>query len=46
MGVGNLKLSLCMIVRDEEKTLERCLNSVKEFIDEIILIDTGSIDET
>ena len=41
-----ISISLCMIVKDEEKTLERCLNSVKSFIDEIIIVDTGSIDKT
>ncbi|MGL5354625.1 MAG: glycosyltransferase [Clostridium sp.] len=41
-----ITLSLCMIVKDEEKTLERCLNSVKSFIDEIIIVDTGSTDAT
>ena len=39
-------LSLCMIVKDEGKTLERCLNSVKSFINEIIIVDTGSKDNT
>lgn len=39
-------LSLCMIVRNEEKVLERCLKSVKEFVDEIIIVDTGSTDKT
>ena len=34
----NITLSLCMIVKDEEKTLARCLNSVKSFIDEIIIV--------
>lgn len=38
--------SLCMIVKDEEKTLARCLNSVKEIMDEIIIVDTGSSDRT
>lgn len=42
----NISLSLCMIVKDEEATLERCLNSVKSFIDEIIIVDTGSTDST
>ena len=41
-----ISISLCMIVKDEEKTLERCLNSVKSFIDEIIIVDTGSTDKT
>lgn len=35
-----------MIVKDEAKTLGRCLNSVKSFISEIIIVDTGSKDET
>ncbi|CAI6081294.1 hypothetical protein PAECIP112173_03172 [Paenibacillus sp. JJ-100] len=39
-------ISLCMIVKDEERTLERCLNSVKGIVDEIIIIDTGSTDNT
>lgn len=40
------KISLCMIVRNEEKFLEQCLNSVKELVDEIIIVDTGSTDRT
>ena len=39
-------ISLCMIVRDEEAYLEQCLNSVKDIIDEIIIVDTGSTDNT
>ena len=35
-----------MIVRDEAATLARCLNCVKSFADEIIVVDTGSTDET
>lgn len=35
-----------MIVKNEEKTLARCLESVKGFFDEIVIIDTGSTDET
>lgn len=35
-----------MIVRDEEGTLARCLDSVKDIVDEIIIVDTGSIDKT
>lgn len=41
-----ISLSLCMIVKNEEKTLERCLSSVKSFVDEVIIIDTGSTDST
>ena len=36
------EISLCMIVRDERETLARCLDSVKEAVDEIIIVDTGS----
>ncbi len=39
-------LSLCMIVKDEEQFLADCLNNVKEIVDEIILVDTGSSDKT
>ena len=35
-----------MIVRDEEGTLSRCLDSVKDIVDEIIIVDTGSALET
>jgi len=37
-------LSLCMIIKNEEKCLERCLSSVKNCIDEIVIVDTGSTD--
>jgi tetratricopeptide (TPR) repeat protein len=39
-------VSLCMIVRDEEGVLERCLRSVAEYVDEIVVVDTGSTDRT
>lgn len=39
-------LSLCMIVKNEEKNLARCLMSVKPVVDEMIVIDTGSSDKT
>ncbi|WP_339278965.1 glycosyltransferase family 2 protein [Paenibacillus sp. FSL W8-1187] len=40
------RLSLVMIVRDEEKRLGRCLSSVQELVDEIVVVDTGSRDQT
>jgi len=40
------KVSLCMIVKDEEAYLPRCLKSVKDYVDEIIVVDTGSTDKT
>ncbi|PIO06820.1 glycosyltransferase family 2 protein, partial [Candidatus Woesearchaeota archaeon CG08_land_8_20_14_0_20_43_7] len=39
-------ISLCMIVKDEEKHLKDCLDSVKGLVDEIIIVDTGSTDDT
>ena len=39
-------VSLCMIVKNEEKALGDCLSSVKPFVDEIIVVDTGSADRT
>lgn len=41
-----VKISLCMIVRDEEDVLARCLESVSDVVDEIIIVDTGSVDRT
>jgi glycosyltransferase involved in cell wall biosynthesis len=41
-----MQISLCMIVKNEEDTLRRCLESVKELVDEIIIVDTGSTDRT
>lgn len=39
-------LSLCMITKNEEKVLARCLDSVKDIAEEIIIVDTGSTDQT
>ena len=41
-----ITISLCMIVKNEEEVLERCLNSLKGLMDEIIIVDTGSTDST
>jgi glycosyltransferase involved in cell wall biosynthesis len=41
-----ITISLCMIVRNEAETLAACLNSVRDIVDEIILVDTGSEDNT
>lgn len=40
------RLTLCMIVRDEEALLPGCLASVLGFVDEIVVVDTGSTDRT
>ena len=39
-------ISLSMIVKNEEAVLGRCLDSVKDAVDEIIIVDTGSSDRT
>ena len=41
-----MKISLCLIVKNEEEVLGRCLESAKDFADEIIIVDTGSTDKT
>lgn len=39
-------ISLCMIVKNEEAVLKRCLDSIADLMDEIIIVDTGSTDRT
>ncbi|MBL4931648.1 glycosyltransferase [Clostridium paridis] len=41
-----ITISLCMIVKNEENVICRCLNSIKDIVDEIIIVDTGSTDKT
>ena len=41
-----ITLSVCMIVKDEESVIERCLRSVSKLADGIIILDTGSSDRT
>lgn len=41
-----ITVSLCMIVKNEEKVLARCLDSIADLMDEIIIVDTGSTDAT
>jgi len=41
-----MSLSVCLIVKNEEKVLKRCLNCVTKIADEIIVVDTGSNDKT
>jgi tetratricopeptide (TPR) repeat protein len=42
---GN-RVSLCMIVRNEEQNLGRCLDSVRDLVGELVVVDTGSTDRT
>jgi tetratricopeptide (TPR) repeat protein len=39
-------LSASMIVRNEERHIERCLTSIRDIVDEIVVVDTGSTDRT
>src|SRR3954451_12056907 len=41
-----LTLSLCMIVKDEEELLPGCLEAAHDYVDEIVIVDTGSTDRT
>ncbi len=41
-----ITISLCMIVRDEQDNIAQCLKSVGDVADEVIVVDTGSVDET
>ena len=44
--VSGLRLSLCMIVKDEEEMLPGCLEPLRGVVDEMIVVDTGSTDRT
>jgi glycosyltransferase involved in cell wall biosynthesis len=39
-------IALCMIIKNEQKDLPDCLNSVKDIVNEIIIVDTGSTDDS
>jgi GT2 family glycosyltransferase len=41
-----ISISLCMVVNNVEETITNCLESIKGIIDEIIIVDTGSTDQT
>jgi glycosyltransferase involved in cell wall biosynthesis len=45
-AAGNERLSLCMIVKNEQSQLGRCLRSIRPWVDEIVVVDTGSDDAT
>lgn len=45
-GEQLVTVSVCMIVKDEEMVLARCLETVKSWVDEMIIVDTGSTDGT
>ncbi len=41
-----ITISVCMIVKNEEKHLARCLDSLQGLWDELVIVDTGSTDDT
>ena len=41
-----ISISICMIVKNESKVLARCLDSIADLCDEIVIVDTGSTDDT
>lgn len=41
-----MTLSVCLIVKDEQEVIVRCLNCASKFADEIVVVDTGSADNT
>jgi GT2 family glycosyltransferase/predicted Zn-dependent protease len=45
-AAGRMRVSLCMIVKNEEKNLPVCLGSVADLVDEVVVMDTGSTDRT
>jgi glycosyltransferase involved in cell wall biosynthesis len=45
-SIMNKTLSLCIITKNAENDLKNCLNSIKDLVNEIILVDTGSTDNT
>lgn len=46
LSKGSVSLSLCMIVKDEADQLGDCLSQVRPVVDEIVVVDTGSTDDT
>lgn len=43
---GRVLLSVCIIVKNEAALLERCLKSIKPVADQIVVVDTGSVDNS
>lgn len=41
-----MKISACLIVKNEEKNIKLSLESIKGFVDEIVVVDTGSVDKS
>jgi glycosyltransferase involved in cell wall biosynthesis len=43
---NNMDITLCMIVKNEGDFIEKCLTSIKTYVKEIVIVDTGSTDNT
>ena len=41
-----MKLSICIITKNEEENIERCLQSFQKYDFELVVVDTGSTDQT
>ena len=41
-----ITVSLCMVLKNKESMMKRCLDSVSDIFDEIIILDLGSSDKT
>ena len=41
-----MKINLVMIVKNEERSLEQCLEQARGLVDEIVIADTGSTDRS
>jgi GT2 family glycosyltransferase/tetratricopeptide (TPR) repeat protein len=46
LGHVGIECSLCMIVRDNARTIRPCLESIRKAVDDLVVVDTGSQDET
>jgi glycosyltransferase involved in cell wall biosynthesis len=45
-GKEDMKLTACMLCRDDESTLETAISSIRPHVDELVIVDTGSTDES
>ena len=45
-STSKVTISLCMIVRNEAPVLRHCLESARPWVDEIVVVDTGSTDDS
>lgn len=44
--IASPTISACMIVKNEEEFLPKCLESIRDYVDEIVIVDTGSTDSS